>query len=68
MRALFRVSGAFILLLPSPALLSAQTTPSRSDVQNWNDFQITVPVNKTVGLALGQFRLAKLAPLLNRAR
>jgi hypothetical protein len=60
MRALFRVAAAFILLLPSAALLSAQTTPSRSDVQNWNDFQITVPVNKTVDFVLlGTLRVGR---------
>ena len=67
MRPLFRLSDAFILLCPAAAL-SAQTNPSRSEVQNSNDVQITVPVNKTVGLALGQFGLAKLAPLQNRTR
>jgi hypothetical protein len=47
-----RLTAAFILLLLAASALSAQTQPSRSDVQSWNDVQLTVPVTKTVDFVL----------------
>jgi hypothetical protein len=47
-----RLTAAFILLLLAVSALSVQTQPSRSDVQSWNDVQLTVPVTKTVDFVL----------------
>ncbi len=47
-----RLTAAFTLMLLAGSGLSAQTQPSRSDVQSWNDVQLTVPVTKTVDFVL----------------
>jgi outer membrane biogenesis lipoprotein LolB len=55
-----RLTAAFTLMLLAASSLSAQTQPSRSDVQNWNDVQLTVPVNKTVDFVLlGTLRVGR---------
>lgn len=52
MTPLFRIGAGLTLLLLAATILPGQTKPSRSDVQNWNDVQITVPVTKTVDFVL----------------
>ena len=55
-----RLTAAFTLMLLAASGLSAQTQPSRSDVQSWNDVQLTVPVTKAVDFVLlGTLRVGR---------
>lgn len=48
------------LLLLGASILSAQSKPSRSDVQSWNDLQVSVPLNKMVeAVFLGTLRVGR---------
>jgi hypothetical protein len=54
------LQAAFSLLLLSLGTASAQSRPSRSDVQSWNDVQVSVALNKTIDFVLlGTLRIGR---------